>query len=399
MMTPAQLMMQKMLMEQQQQLQQNPIGQGTLLGMQAAKQSIQMDEADKNRAMGLGAFNMFSNMGNQNLKYGQRPRDVFQQFSHALPHGVNAYLGEEERAKKLNAQLLARQMEQEQKRRHEQLLLSKMQYEMERAHAKEAEDRAYNKRYLDIMAGRGRGDTLTSEQEKGLFQGIPEGDVPLKLLGKTERANAVKDMIEMTKAGKPAMHLVKEANALMDILDKYPELSTDLSRAWKPGASKEPSPGDLVRLKSMDQKKRTALDKGEKIIQDLLVSQVKSMKGTSTTDIIKQAIASALPHMGNTAEANKYILKNVVEEFSDTADQARRAQKGLAGQYYTPRRTPEIEESKVDQEIAELERESAPRLESQPSIAELREQFPNSQSLSDEELLRWHKEKNKRGAQ
>jgi hypothetical protein len=379
MMTPAQLMMQKMLMEQQQQLQQNPIGQGTLLGMQAAKRSIQMDEADKNRAMGLGAFNMFSNMGNQNLKYGERPRDVFQQFSRALPHGVNAYLGEEERAKELNASLLARQMEQEQRRRHEQLKLGQMQYEMERDRIKDAENKAYNDRYLGMMSGR-YGQKGSGAEDAGPKVALVNGK-PIDLSGYAPIETGTQKNL-YAKESKFWDHAYNQLKSIKPSLEKMKEVTEESTFApFGSTFGHYPNVAKDYVAKVVGDKKLNE----EMILRKGLISKFERL-----SPVLEKATKGGSPDVQLMKRFNDFKVYltgddpiNVIEDrFNELLNEALDRKQSANLSVSTGLQINTLHGSEIEPESGSDE---------QAQIMQARQQYPGAENLSDEEVLRWLK--------
>lgn len=91
--------------------QQSPIQMGSLAGMQAARQSIETDENQRRRAMGLALSHFGRNMsvvGN----HGPGMAGNLSRLNQGLGNAIDAYSGEEARQQQINAALMERQEKQ-----------------------------------------------------------------------------------------------------------------------------------------------------------------------------------------------------------------------------------------------------------------------------------------------
>lgn len=128
------------LAQMQNQQSQNPLQAGSQSAMQAAKQSLGMDEDEKRRARGLAIMQFASHLGRPG--YGSGTKGLLNAIGQGVLPAYQAYQGEENRVAQLNSYLQA-QAQKSAQRQAEQAY--SMQMHQEKLMQRQAEQEALEK--------------------------------------------------------------------------------------------------------------------------------------------------------------------------------------------------------------------------------------------------------------
>lgn len=287
------------------------------------KQQLGFNPQEQRNAEGLAIQQFFANMG------ASRNPDQLGRINESFNPAVKAYMSEQQRVQDLNSAL----MEQQQKQ------------------ADREEDRAYRR---ESLASRNKeGNYLLHEMQNQKLREdgkIPENAITAKGLPANERLHYTKERTAKVKRGLPAGNVIKITNELDRIIDKYPDLSTDMINALV--TSKKGSPGfiDIAKLKLADnaagKERRAAIEIFNKLSNDLVVQSIGGVSGRVASDMYKELLSATKPQLGLTREAIKYVNQHIREEQMPWYEEAKANQKAMSapnGGYYLPDYVPELE--------------------------------------------------------
>lgn len=335
-------------------MEESPVARGINSGMGAGRQSIQMDEAQREQALGLLIAKMFGGMAqsknpsllgsaNEGLSGGI---DAFQNEANNISN-FNAY--EVERQDRL-AREKQRQLEKERDRRetasHRRELLSLKKQEL-------------GNKYPEISSAASMDDA-----------------VPLSSLPKNAASASYKEMQGRASSGTSLKGVLTTLEQMEKLSKENPHLGKSMAVAYY--ATKDGKGADSVLKNMALGKDRTAVEKFAKLSSRLVQHQIKSIKGPAT-DRMKQIIMQSTPTAGMTKESIDYLIETARDEAIPYYEDAIRAREGLIKGMYVP---------------IKLDPYQMPGEESEdPAVDQFRKDFPQLSDKPAEEIkeyLRLH---------
>ena len=202
------------------------------------------------------------------------------------------------------------------------------------------------------------------------------GAVPLSTLSAGARTDAHKELRARSNAATKMYPVISTLDKMVQITKKYPELSTSVAAAMFPSEYKG-NVIDTAKLAGMDKNKRVALEKLNKLANDLVIKQVHGLGNQRASIFLEKIMKASNPHYGLTPEAIQSIRDNQKEEYDYTVADSEVAKAALAGGYYLPY---------MEHSESEVESESPPSGSSinMQKIEEIRNQFPELKNASPE---------------
>lgn len=185
-------------------------------------------------------------------------------------------------------------------------------------------------------------EALTERAIADLQQKVP-GAIPMSTLPVGARTDAYKELRQRANSPSKRYAIVKTLNEMVKIANDYPDLSTSYAAAIFP-EKYEGGILDTSRLKAMPKEKRIALERFNKLSNDLVIKQVHGLGGQRASIFLERIMKASNPHYGLTPEAIAAIRDSQQEEYDFEEADSKVAKGALAGQYYTPYLEPESQE-------------------------------------------------------
>lgn len=323
--------------------EQDPIQRGLSQGYQAARQSIGLDEAQKQRALGMAMMKFAGNMATPGFGPGLAGR--LAAINHSFSPASEAYQRQEAMSLQQNA--LAQKMAEDEKRRIED---SKHRQFMEQLQRESLEERrAYHQGALNHDRStkderlRQIGELKTEELQKTY-----PGAVSFDAMTPTERTQSAKEIRELS-AKAPAYHkLLKNIDELESIVRKHPNLGYAMTAAWYPEG--EGLIDSLIKS-GMPQDEIFAIQRSRKLVKDMQKHEIKSAGGKTATNLYKQLVGETLPNITkNSSETNLAVLKDLKSEFEPVYAHAKLAPTMLSKRFLAPMVLPEIDKPQDSRE-------------------------------------------------
>jgi hypothetical protein len=300
----------------QQTDEDNPIESGTLSGMQAAKQSVGLDEAQKARARGMAFMTLGHHLAQPG--YGKGTAGTLRAFTSGLLPSAQAYESSAQQSEALNVHLMKQQQMEQLKRfqleQQARLLQDKM---AQRAQEQEALQQ-HRGAQLEEMRGYHQG-RLGLEEKKlaekaGIFPGMENmPGIPLASLttaNKTAEHKIFNEHKSAIKKNEKSIHILDEIqkifNQYPDIGDSYAHLNNDESIV-----------GKTIR-KFMPKDKLSAIQKLNKLGNELIFEKVKGMPARGMNMFIEKKIAQAVASGESTKDAADFVIN----EMRDSANES-----------------------------------------------------------------------------
>jgi len=353
----------------------NPLDQGTMSGMRAARESIAGDEEQNRRAMGQAMMHVFSNMYKR--RSSGEPMFGLGSLANSLNESVipavSAHNQAREHERMINLKMLQRQDDLNQSFRQEQLKREQLD-----------ETKRYNDAHLGQLMQKAKmqygakGIENVNNVSKLMEIGeAPANAVPLASLPKNVQLTYHKDMLEKANKGKFYNNVISTLDEMQKLSDEYPDLDTDFNQIFlDPENAKTKSAIALSKVGMSDKKSRAAIEKWTKLTSNLVTSKISGMSGKAVTDIMKKNIMEGVPRFGLTKEARDYNIKELRDEIEPKLEESRWSAKGIAGGYYVP---PQIVDEVAKQQMINEESDVG-------GIDHFRRQYPESQNYSDEAI-------------
>lgn len=174
---------------------------------------------------------------------------------------------------------------------------------------------------------------LNGEGQEEIPEGLPQGSFSYKNLAPYERLVYQKEMVTESKELKG---LLKAQRALSDaeqIIKDFPNLSTSVLALLS-----DPEDRSLIgtlKRKAADPKERAAVEKLDKILNDVVLLQSGSL-GERGTDAYRSMVRGIKAQPTLTPEANQYIFDKFKRETAYARPKLQAIQKGLEHQYFVP---------------------------------------------------------------
>lgn len=303
---------------QQTPMNNSPLVNGSQSAMQTAKQSLQLDDSQRDRAMGASLVNFFANMA--------KPHDGGEGFSGTLSAtaqsmgpAFEAYQKEESNQQNLNNHLMQQvqrqqqyeaQLAQKMKMHQESLDEKKLKREDENARKKEELDwkKIYNTE--KIAALKAKGSQLSKEERQNLkteskrLAALENGETWLGSL--PDKGKAFSLFVDEEQKKIPKMYETQETLDKMGaIIEKYPDLGSSFYHilAQTPSDKKEGQPWwKLGAKKITDKNQLAAIEHFNKLNSQLNLETIFSVPSAKqATDVLKTMI--------DTSNANSTMTK------------------------------------------------------------------------------------------
>lgn len=357
----------------------NPISEGTRLGMQAAKESIRLDDEQRQNAMKSGIMSFITNAAKPGT--GSGFSGFLRSVSQGLEPGMNAYNQEASRAQANNHVLLSNQLEAERQHRKEmwdrERAAQKDQFERQWLGIEQAKANRLSKEDAKLQKIADKKNKLISEGK------IPEG----ALLWEEQTPGMIsqnnKDLQERRKEvrfAKEGMHTLQKMKELM-LKKENKHLWNSFGKILDIADNKDPSVWNNF-LSSFNQREITALQIMRKYTTKLGLYDLKSMGGRPS-DILKKAVFAATPSANMTPEAFDQIASDVTEGFRETAkdqDSLLKAEKYGA---YIPRSLSMYEEGQI--KGAQDAQSGGDNQDPGMILQRIKEQYPEFTTMIDDE--------------
>jgi hypothetical protein len=302
----------------------NPIESGTMSGIQAAKQSMGLDEAQKARARGMA----FMTLGHHLAHPGHGPGlgGALKAFSTGILPAAQAYESEAQRGEATNAHLMQQiQMEQlkrdqlaqqeriaraklEQRAREQEELQSHRSAQLGEMQGYHAGRLGLEERRLAEKAG------ITPQMQSQEFEGIPIQSLPKPTqneFGKIVLKH--KQQIPMNKRA------IENINEMEKIFAEYPNIGDSFVNIVE--GNDESIRGKIAR-QFTDKKTLTAIQRLKKLSADLNLSTVMGLPAKASTDLLKRTIMASAPNGVLTHDAFKAIAENWKKRAEENIEEA-----------------------------------------------------------------------------
>lgn len=394
-MNPALLEMAMLKQQKEAGQQANPINSGSEIGLEAAKQSLEMDEVQRKRALGRALISYFSNVVKPG--YGQGLSGALSAAAQSMQPALSTYQGEEERAMRLNAALLQRQDALEKDRRREEIQRSRdeesrgLRERQLRLHERAYEEMTpYQREHLELMKGRQSKEEREREHWENIQKDLEPGVEPIeKFRSKPSEWTHVMKRIDsardQTKYAKQGMKIISRLN---EIMQESPELYNSYGNILMNSHQQDPTFWKQQTIKLGIPKKDIAnFQEAGKLHSDLFSMETKSFPARGVNMFMEKQIRQKIPDLRMAREAYKRVADMSLERFKESYDENSKvvdyAHKGFI---YTP-------------PLKEMEEESEPvtnshQLKSKASdedslVAGIRQEYPEFEKFTDEQVLEW----------
>lgn len=313
----------------------NPLSEGSMAAVNAARNSLSGATPRKK-----GLLHDLIGMARSANITGLRESNV------AAARGLgNFFKTPEEEEERLRAQEAARTAENlklmeflqanehmKQQHAHKQAMLE----EQKRHHNMMASTQGAHADYYRALTEKTRREGIGDLGSKDL----PPGAIPYAGRTAADKSGFTKEMRERANKPNREIKVLRTLDKMSEIVDKYPDLSTSVSAAMFPGKY-QGGVIDTAALKYMPHEKRVALEKLNKLSNDLVLKQVHGLGGQRASIFLEKIMQASNPHSGLTPEAIRAIRDNFKEDYDESLLDSKAARKGLQGNYYVPMMEPE----------------------------------------------------------
>jgi hypothetical protein len=182
-------------------------------------------------------------------------------------------------------------------------------------------------------------EALTEQAIANLQKKIP-GAIPMSALPVGARTDAYKEL--RMRANKPAKlyPIQRTLDEMVKIADANPDLSTSFAAAVFPEHYK----GGILntaQLKSMPKEKRIAMERFNKLSNDLVVKQVHGLGSQRASIFLERIMKASNPHYGLTPEAIRAIRDAQKQDYDEAVADSKVTKAAISGVYYVPEMEPE----------------------------------------------------------
>jgi hypothetical protein len=147
-----------------------------------------------------------------------------------------------------------------------------------------------------------------------------ENSFPLTNLPKQAQTEAIRDNKKYLDTGIAMTDALHSVNTAQKLLSQHGDLNgTFEAYLLNPDSSRGLSLMDFAKSRGVKEKDRTAIQKMSKAYNDIVLgmSAATGQDRQRVTDSMRELIISTKPQIGNTNEANKFILNNLAEKLSE----------------------------------------------------------------------------------
>ena len=318
----------------------SPLRKGTLEAIQAAKQSLGMNDVEQKRAMGLALVKLFAGMAKPG--YGNGLGGTLSAAAQNMAPAVDAYMGEEGRVQNMNAALLGHvsslQADQDKAWQHavEKMMAQQHQnavLEENKRHHQAQEKKSDSLYDLKKFSTNLKMDKHQQEEmkQRRLEEALERGETPLEVLEPSARADYQKNALKSIREIPVNTRALRTIGKMRKIFTDHPDIGSDWVQ-WLAGSNdpkKESGFWNIMGRKFADKKKLAALQQLKKHASDLNLATILGTPGKVGTDLLKRTIAESSPGGTLTQEG----FENISKEWEDRAHKnirmAKKYQHGL----------------------------------------------------------------------
>lgn len=280
----------------------NPLSNGSQSAMQIAKQSLALDENQRNRALGSALVTFFSNMAKPG--FGNGFNGSLAAANQSFGPAFDSYREEEGRQQGLNANLLNHQQQQElaqaqmaQRLGMHQDSLREKQLRREEESARKREELEWKKLYGDQKLRSLQEKPMSLKEREALErknlkdQAIERGEVLLET--SPDKGKGFQADLRKYKASLPRLHqTMNDLKRLDQIFEEHPHMAKSFQRILltSPEELKE-GPGilkTLMRNVLGDEKELKIHEEVRKLTAGLGLETILALKGERPTDFLKK---------------------------------------------------------------------------------------------------------------
>lgn len=357
---------------------ESPLTRGATRGFNSARDSFEMTQQDKQRALGAALMKFASTSAASH-----NPSQLGA-IAESFGPAADAFMQMEANA--INKQYAAAKMAQDEQLKREQM--ANLAEYRNASLNKRNEMTPYQRKSLELQERRlnsKEGDTESNVT-------ITSNGIPFNKMSTGERTQISKEMREAISNANNGKKVLHSLNEIEKISKEFPDLSTDFNRILSNADPNEKPTWLNTMAKGLsNSKKRAALEKFQKLNSYLVTSQIKTMGGGRITDIMKKNIMAGTAQAGMTPEAIGYVTDHMRKEIQPVVEYGEVARKGLLERkYYPPAIIPD-EEPTANENVSPEESVDQYKLQfkgSQDFIKQFREKNPDSQ-LKDEQIINW----------
>lgn len=311
----------------------SPLLSGVNAARSAAKESLGMDERERQRAMGLAMMQFGASMGRPG--YGPGFAGTLNAINQSILPAANAYSQEEARIANMNAYL---QAEEAKKQQEAMRMAQKMQESQALQKHREFQEENKQKRHEEQLASREKYQQLglsIKQQGLGLKQkqledkygrvaevvkGLYNTDyIPINSVSKDEAKDYAKSArvdIKSLDVNKRAIKAVKD---MKEIFEEYPDIGNSFLNylvaenngdldLWQRAIRQSPY---------IDKKKISAIEELQKLTADIQYDVIMgdaSSSGSRPTDALKKIIQHASATGKSTKDAFDFVGNNIIDK-------------------------------------------------------------------------------------
>jgi len=309
---------------EQEEQQQSPFHSGSQSALQAAKQSLGMDEDEKRRARGLAIMQLASHLGRPG--YGSGARGIFNAVGQGILPAYQAYQGESNRVGQLNAYIQAQAQQAAERQRQEQLRMQMHQEKLQQRqqeqeslerhrNAQLGETQRYHQGKLGLEEKRAHEKAPQQPVEIGGHQFSPITTVAQKNLFTKEKKLMGDSLSELKEAQ-------KQINEYKDLLGKREGFLKTLPHPVDPYTGSISRPlTDFAGARGWNkqlEKERVARKRLDSLLLRIRTSAERNLKGGVLAERMAQRFESknALPSLNETMADLDAKMKDLTDEVS-----------------------------------------------------------------------------------
>ena len=302
------------IMSGQPKAEGNPIEEGTMTGIHAAKQSAGMDDAQRARARGMAFMTLGHHLA-QPQGYGKGATGTLGALATGILPAAQAYRGEQQQSEAQNAYMMQQaqmeQMKRAQLAQQERMAEAKM---AQRAQEQEALQ-AHRAAQLGETRGYHQGRLGLEERKMAEKAGIaPEAmaempGIPLASLTPGARTAEHKTYKEHDTAIKKNEHSIHILNEMKKIFDKHP----DIGDSYVHLLNDESYIGKTQRS-LMNKDKLTAIQKLNKLGNELIFEKIKGVPAKGLNQFLEKKIGQSVASGESTKDAADFVIKEMINE-------------------------------------------------------------------------------------
>jgi hypothetical protein len=316
-------------MPQQMPQRRNPLETGSMAAIEAAKRSLEMSDAENQRALGRALIGMASGMRNSK-SYGQGFAGNIGALTDGLAPALSAYDSERDRIAHMNHTL---QMQHKQ----EEMLARKEEREMKKiAHDLEMENRK-----IKVAEGYLGLERTKHEDEKKQLEELsqPGAKIPLSHLRPSQWNLAQKEIQSNIEKGEAAHTALETISHIKSILNNNPNITKNMSTIMLAAQRHDPS---IVRQKLnswfIPEKTRAESEMLAKHLSNLYTSKLKGFPARGMNMFLEKQLREGnldinmgVPAMIELLEQDEKGIKPIYENAQEVYDEYEK------GYFYRPR--------------------------------------------------------------